>query len=218
VTGRVLSVNVSLPRVIGERGGEPVRSGIAKQPVAGPVAVTAAGLYGDGQADLINHGGAEKAVYVYDRSDAAYWEQRLGRPLGPGAFGENLTVQGFASSNVRVGDRFRIGTALVEVSQPRVPCYKLGIHMGDERFPIEFARANRVGFYLRVIETGAVATGDAVERTSTAATPLTITDLMSAFLTARNDAARLEAVAALPGLSEVWRSEFNEMAVAARQR
>jgi len=157
-------------------------------------------------------------MYVYDRSDAAYWEQRLGRPLGPGAFGENLTVEGFASSNVRVGDRFRIGTALVEVSQPRVPCYKLGIHMGDERFPIEFARANRVGFYLRVIETGAVAAGDAVERTSTAATPLTIADLMSAFLTARNDAARLEAVAALPGLSEVWRSEFNEMAVAARQR
>jgi MOSC domain-containing protein YiiM len=218
VTGRVLSVNVSLPQIIGERGGEPVRSGITKRPVTGPIAVTTNGLYGDAQADLINHGGVEKAVYVYDRADTTYWEQRLGRALGPGAFGENLTIEGFASSDVRVGDRFRIGTALVEVSQPRVPCYKLGIHMGDDRFPIEFARANRVGFYLRVIEEGAVAAGDAVDRTFTAATTLTVADLMSAFLTARNDAIRLEAVATLPGLSEAWRSEFNELAAAARQR
>jgi MOSC domain-containing protein YiiM len=217
VIGRVLSVNVSQPRVIGERGGEPVRSGIAKAPVAGRIAVGASGVAGDGQADLVNHGGADKAVYAFDRADAAYWEQRLGRALGPGAFGENLTIEGFASAEVRVGDRFRIGTALVEVSQPRVPCYKLGIHMGDDRFPVEFARAHRVGFYLRVIEEGAIAAGDAVERTVAAVTPLTIADLMSALLTARNDAARLESVAALPGLSDAWRTEFAELAAAARR-
>ncbi|MGE5537359.1 MAG: MOSC domain-containing protein [Gemmatimonas sp.] len=218
MTGRVLSVNVGRPRVIGMRGGEPVTSGIAKAPVAGPVAAGPNGLAGDGQADLVNHGGADKAIYVLDRSDAGLWEDRLGRPLGPGAFGENLSIEGFPSTSVHVGDRFRIGAAEFEVTQPRVPCYKLGIHMGDERFPAAFAKALRVGFYLRVIAPGAVTAGDAVVRTHTATTPLTIADLMGIYLTARDDAARLEAVAALPALSEAWRTQFADLAAAARGR
>jgi MOSC domain-containing protein YiiM len=216
VSGRVLSVNVSQPRIIGARGGTAVRSGIAKQPVGGRVAVGTEGVDGDGQADRINHGGADKAVYTFDREDAVFWERKVGRPLSPGAFGENLTIEGFPSTEVRVGDRFRIGTTLLEVTQPRVPCYKLGIHMGDERFPAEFARGLRVGFYLRVLEPGTVAADDAVVRVGASTTPLTIADLMSAYLTARNDAARLDAVVALPGLSDAWRDEFAEMAAAAR--
>jgi MOSC domain-containing protein YiiM len=216
VTGRVLSVNISRPRVIGERNGAPVRSGIAKAPVAGCVRIGREGMDGDGQADLVNHGGPDKAVYAFDRGDATYWEKIVGRALGPAAFGENLTIEGFVSADVRVGDRFRIGSALLEVTQPRVPCYKLGIHMGDEHFPAAFAKSLLVGFYLRVLEPGTVAMNDTITRTVTVATSLTITDLMSAYLTGRGDAARLDAVATLPGLSEAWRSEFAKLAQAAR--
>jgi MOSC domain-containing protein YiiM len=216
VTGRVLSVNVSQPRIIGQRGGSPVRSGIGKTPVSGTSAIGSEGIEGDGQADRVNHGGPDKAVYAYDRSDAAYWEHASGRSLGPGAFGENLTIEGFASADVHVGDRFRIGTTLLEVTQPRVPCYKLGIHMGDERFPATFANALRVGFYLRVLESGAVTTGNAVMRTHIAETTLTIVDLMALYL-APHDAGRLEQVSRLPGLSVAWQNEFSAKAAKARR-
>jgi len=209
MTPRVLAVSVGLPRVIGERGTEPVRSGIGKQPVAGPVAVGAMGIAGDGQADLINHGGLDKAVYAYDRADAAYWENRLGRALPPGALGENLTVEGLPTTDVRVGDRFRIGDVLLEVTQPRVPCYKLGIHMGDAAFPAAFARALRVGFYLRVVEPGTLANGMPLTAMKKAETSLTVAELMRLYLSGERNTARLAAAVALPGLSAAWREELS---------
>lgn len=216
MTPRVVAVCVGLPRTIGEGGAQPVRSGIGKHPVSGLVTVGPTGLDGDGQADLVNHGGVDKAVYAYDRSDAIYWEERLGRPLPPGVFGENLAVEGLPSATARVGDRLRIGTALLEVTQPRVPCYKLGIHMGDAAFPAAFAKALRVGFYLRVIETGSLSAESAVETWEQAATPLSICDLMELYLTGRNDAERLSGAVALPGLSAAWRESLSEFLAAAR--
>jgi MOSC domain-containing protein YiiM len=216
MTPRVVAVCVGLPRTIGERGTQPVRSGIDKHPVSGPIAVRATGLDGDGQADLVNHGGVDKAVYAYDRSDAAYWEERLGRALPPGTFGENLAVEGLPSAEVRVGDRLRVGDALLEVTQPRVPCYKLGIHMSDAAFPATFAKMLRVGFYLRVIETGRLAAASAIawEKKTT---PLSICDLMELYLNGRNDAQRLADAVALPALSAAWRESLSEFLAAARR-
>jgi MOSC domain-containing protein YiiM len=216
MTARVLAVCVGRPRTIGERDSHPVRSGIRKHPVEGPVSASALGLEGDGQADLVNHGGIDKAVYAYDRSDAAYWEERLGRALPAGAFGENLSVQGMPSAEVRVGDRLRIGTALLEVTQPRVPCYKLGIHMGDAGFPAAFAKALRVGFYLRVVEPGSLAAGLAIAWQK-ATTTLSICDLMDVHLTGRRDAERLAAASALPGLSAAWRESLSELLAKTRR-
>jgi MOSC domain-containing protein YiiM len=217
MTPRVVAVCVGLPRTIGERAAQPVRSGIGKHPIADPVVVHATGLDGDGQADLVNHGGPDKAVYAYDRSDARYWEERLGRPLPPGAFGENLAVEGLASADVRVGDRLRVGTALLEVTQPRVPCYKLGIHMGDAAFPATFAKTLRVGFYLRVIETGRLGPESTVSSWEKAPTPLSIYDLMDLYLNGRTDTDRLAHAVALPGLSAAWRESLSEFLAAARR-
>jgi MOSC domain-containing protein YiiM len=209
MTPGVLSVSVGLPRVIGERGTEPFRSGIGKRPVAGPVAVDAMGIAGDGQADLINHGGLDKAVYAYDRADAAYWENRLGRALPPGTLGENLTLEGLPTADVRVGDRLRAGDVLLEVTQPRVPCYKLGIHMGDAGFPAAFAKSLRVGFYLRVVEPGMLANGIPITIVQKTETFLTIAELMGLYLNGQRDAERLAAAVALPGLSAAWREELS---------
>jgi MOSC domain-containing protein YiiM len=175
------------------------------------------GLDGDGQADLVNHGGVDKAVYAYDRGDAMYWEERLGRTLPPGALGENLAVEGLPSDAVHVGDRLRVGTALLEVTQPRVPCYKLGIHMGDAAFPAVFAKALRVGFYLRVIEPGRLSADSEIAAWEQAASPLSICDLMELYLTGRNDAERLAHAAARPGLSAAWRQSLSELLAAARR-
>jgi MOSC domain-containing protein YiiM len=209
---RLLSINVGQPDAIGSYRGKSVPSGIRKAPVSGAVKAGPLGLAGDAQADLVNHGGADKAVYAYDRGDAVFWEGRLKRPLPAGAFGENLTLEGLPSDLVRVGDRYRIGSALLEVTQPRVPCYKFGIHMGDPGFPQAFAKALRIGFYLRVLEPGSLSAGDPVESVRRAETVLSIADLMDLYLNGRSDAARLSAAAALPGLSAAWRETLTKYA------
>lgn len=206
----LLSVNIGQPRVIGKQGSEPVESGIDKKPVTGTVKVEPMGITGDGQADLVNHGGADKAVYAYDRGDYLFWEEKLGRKLPPGTFGENLTVEGLPSDLARVGDRYRIGKVLFEVTQPRVPCYKLGMKMNDTQFPVIFARALRVGFYLRVIEPGTLTAGDTIGTEHRADTTLSILELMNIYLTGHRDGERLSSVIALPGLSTAWHKELSE--------
>lgn len=213
---RLLSINVGKPDAIGSYRGKSVRSGIRKAPISGAVNAGPLGLAGDAQADLVNHGGADKAVYAYDLGDAVFWEERLKRRLPAGAFGENLTVEGLPSDLVRVGDRYRIGTTLLEVTQPRVPCYKLGIHMGDPGFPQAFAEALRIGFYLRVLEPGSLSAGDPVEIVQRAETVLSIADLMNLYLNGRSDSARLSTAAALPGLSAAWRETLTKYAEEAR--
>lgn len=159
---RVLSVNVGLPREVSWRG-KPVVTGIYKQPVAGRVAIRVHGVDGDGQADLRVHGGPEKAVYAYPSEFYELWSrERPELALGPGTFGENLTTEGLLDGDVSVGDRFRVGTAELVVTQPRLPCFKLGIRMGRDAFVTEFLERGLYGFYLAVAREGDVQAGDPI--------------------------------------------------------
>ena len=155
----LVSLNVGKPREV-DRDGEKIATGIFKRPVEGRVALRATNLEGDGQADLSVHGGIHKAVYVYSCDHYAFWREALGREdLRYGQFGENFSVAGWTDDQVHIGDVFRVGTALLEVSQPRDPCMKLGLRMGDARFPKRFLASGRPGFYLRVLEEGEVGAG-----------------------------------------------------------
>jgi MOSC domain-containing protein YiiM len=162
--GRLVSINVARAVVIGSRRGHPVRSGIGKRPLAGPVAIAGDSLAGDEQADRVNHGGPDKAIYAYANEDYAWWQGELaGEALSPGRFGENLTTAGVEVSGALIGERWRVGDALLEVSQPRIPCFKLGMTMADVRFIRQFAQALRPGAYLRVLEPATLRAGDAIE-------------------------------------------------------
>ncbi len=161
----IKSIQVSKAREV-QWQGRTVSTGIFKEPVAGQVAVHRLGLAGDEQADLAVHGGLNKAVYSYALEHYDFWRAELSRDdLPNGMFGENLTTRGLDESTVNVGDRFRIGTALLEVTQPRQPCYKLGIRFGDMGIVKRFARAGRAGLYFRVLEEGVLQPGDAIEPT-----------------------------------------------------
>src|SRR5918992_3281816 len=160
--GRLVSVNVGRPRPV-DTGSRTVLTAIWKTPVDGRVAVRGVNVDGDDQADRSVHGGADKAVYAYAIEETRAWESELGRALGPGALGENLTVEGVDVSGALVGERWRIGTTLLEVVQPRLPCFKLGLRMGDPKFVKRFGRASRPGAYLRIVEEGELGAGDAVE-------------------------------------------------------
>lgn len=162
--GRLHSVNVGRPRQIGVRRGRPVMSAIVKEPVDGPVAVRGVNLGGDDQADRRVHGGPDKAVYAYALEDIAWWAKTLERnDLHPGVFGENLTTTGVDVSGAVVGERWRVGTTVLEVCQPRQPCFKLGMVFGTPRMVRAFALAGRPGAYLRILEEGELGAGDAVE-------------------------------------------------------
>jgi MOSC domain-containing protein YiiM len=160
--GRVLSVNVGRPRLV-DTGRRTVLTAIWKAPVDGRVAVRGVNIDGDDQADRSVHGGPDKAIYAYAIEETRAWEAELGRELGPGAFGENLTLEGVDVSGALVSERWRIGTTLLEVVQPRFPCFKLGLRMGDPRFVRRFGQASRPGAYLRIVEEGELGAGDAVE-------------------------------------------------------
>lgn len=160
---KVLSVNVGLPRIVEYRG-EPVATGIFKESVAGRVNVDQFNLEGDRQADLRVHGGLYKAVYVYPSEHYEFWRQELpGMDLPFGMFGENLTIQGILETNVKTGDRFRIGTAVFVVTTPRQPCFKLGIRFGRNDIIRRFAKSGRTGFYLAVEKTGNLGAGDEIK-------------------------------------------------------
>lgn len=161
-TGRLLSVNVGLPQVV-DTGQRLVETAIWKHPVEGRVQVRGVNLDGDRQADLSVHGGPDKAVYAYAIEETRLWEGEMGRELGPGAFGENLTTEGVDVSGAVLGERWRVGTTLLEVVQPRLPCFKLGLRMGDPTFLRRFAHASRPGAYLKIVEEGDLGAGDAIE-------------------------------------------------------
>ncbi len=157
----VVSVNVARERTL-ERRGRAVRTGLWKLPVTGPVAVGELGLDGDFQGDRRIHGGPDKAVYAYAVEDVSWWEGQLGRALGPGFFGENLTLRGVDVNGARVGERWEVGTVLFEATGPRGPCWKLQTKVGEPRFVKRFAQAGRPGAYLRVVRAGEVEAGDAL--------------------------------------------------------
>lgn len=207
---QLLSISRAMPRTVQDHG-KPVLTGIFKEPVAAgeAVAVTATGLAGDGQADLENHGGLDKAVYAYTVENYAYWEQALGRPgLPHGQFGENFTVAGMPDEAVHVGDSFRIGEILVQVTQPRVPCFKLGIRMGSPEFVGQFMVSGRVGFYLRVLETGTVRAGDAIEKVHSDPEGLDIRDCMLALLEGPRQQEIIRRALSIAALSDAWRDSL----------
>jgi MOSC domain-containing protein YiiM len=206
-TESVLSVNVAQMRRI-ERHGELVRTGIWKHPVSGPVAVRGVNIEGDDQGDRSVHGGPDKAVYAYAREDIDWWERELGRELPDGTFGENLTLRGVEPAKALVGERWRIGSVLLEVSEPRFPCWKLGVRFGDPLMLKRFALARRTGTYLRIVEEGKLEAGDRVEPVSRPAHDLTIADFVHAYLEDRSQLPRL----LIPEVSESWRDWVIETA------
>jgi MOSC domain-containing protein YiiM len=208
MSGSVLSVNVAEIREI-PRGGEMVRTGIWKAPVAGRVAVRGVNVEGDEQADRAVHGGPDKALYAYAREDTDWWERDLRRELPHGVFGENLTLRGVDVTGALIGERWRIGSVLLEVSEPRFPCWKLGARFGDPRMLKRFAAARRPGAYLRIAEEGELATGDAVEVVERPGHDLTIAAFASAYL---EDRAALPRLLEVPAVSEVWRDWVRERA------
>ena len=159
----VVSVNVSLPKTV-EWQGRQVTTGIFKEPVAGRIRIRRTGLAGDRQADPSVHGGPSKAVYAYPSEHYPFWRRELERSDLPwGSFGENLTTEGLDERTLRIGDRLRVGSALLRVTQPRMPCYKLGIRFGQMDMVRRFLASGRSGFYLAVLEEGDVAAGDPIE-------------------------------------------------------
>jgi MOSC domain-containing protein YiiM len=160
-TPHLLSVQVGRPKAV-DTGRRTVSTAIWKQPVEGRVRVRGVNLDGDDQADRSVHGGPDKAVYAYAIEEIREWEAELGRELGPGAFGENLTTAGVDVSGALLGERWQIGTTLLEVVQPRLPCFKLGLRLGDPSLVRRFARASRPGAYLRIVEEGELGAGDPV--------------------------------------------------------
>jgi MOSC domain-containing protein YiiM len=206
IIGRLVSVNVGQPRTVSWYGRK-VKTAIWKAPVDGPVAVRGVNLDGDEQADHRVHGGYDKAVYAYATEDYHWWNQQLGSspaPLGPGAFGDNLTTEGVDLSAAVIGERWLIGSATFEVSEPRLPCYKLGVRMADSEFVDRFDQARRFGTYLRIVVDGEVTAGDAVGRLTTPDASLTIGDLVEAHH--RPTAALLGRVAASAEVPEPWRA------------
>jgi MOSC domain-containing protein YiiM len=161
--GELLSVNVGQPAPIGMRRGNQVGSAIRKRPVDGRVRVEGVNVAGDRQADWRVHGGPDKAVYAYAREDADWWAGELERKIPPGElFGENLTTRGIDCTNAVIGERWRIGTTLLEVCQPRIPCFKLGMRFEDPKMLKRFAQASRPGAYLRIVEEGEIGAGDEI--------------------------------------------------------
>jgi MOSC domain-containing protein YiiM len=180
---RVLSVQVGRPRTVTHRARE-IRTAIFKDPMLLPVHARRLGLDGDAQADLRVHGGPDKAVYAYDAGGYAHFRELLGRDLPWGQFGENLTVEGMAESEVRLDDVYRIRGALLQVTSPRSPCYKLAMRMEMPRFPKLFLESGRTGFYLRVLEEGELASGDSVELVSRDANAPTVLEAVRRWRTA----------------------------------
>jgi MOSC domain-containing protein YiiM len=207
---RVLSVNVGMPREVVWRG-KPVTTGIYKEPVEGPVPIRTLNLDGDRQADLRVHGGRDKAVYVYPSEFYELWSrERPELKFGLGSFGENLTTEGLLDGDVSVGDRFRVGTAELVVTQPRIPCFKLGIKMGRDEFVTEFLEHGLLGFYLAVAREGEVAAGDPIVELQRDPRGFRVTEVARLFASDRGDVEGMRRAADLNVLPKSWRDYFRK--------
>lgn len=199
--------------------GEP--SGIAKQPVDNVIAVGMLGLQGDEQADLVHHGGTDKAIHHYPRDHYDFWQSELGtHPLleCPGAFGENISTSGLIEDEICLGDRLRLGTAVVEVSQGRQPCWKLGHRLGDSAVPAKMVMTARSGWYYRVLEPGRVRAGDTLELVERPLPQWTVKLVFQLLIGGHGkaQARKVEELAAIPMLAESWRLRALKLAASAR--
>jgi MOSC domain-containing protein YiiM len=207
---KLIAVSVGLPREVSWRG-KTVETSIWKSPVEGRVRADSLNLEGDRQSDLSVHGGAGKAVYVYPSEHYDYWRDELpGADLGWGAFGENLTSEGLLEDRVRIGDRLRIGSAEFIVTQPRMPCFKLGIRFGRADVVKRFLRSKRNGFYLSVAREGDVAAGDAIEIAARDEHGLTVGDIVNLYTLDAENENLLRRASEHPSLPQSWRDYFRE--------
>ena len=204
----IVSIQVGQPREVASEDGA-VRTAIFKQPVVGRVQLRQHNLDGDKQGDPRVHGGPDKAVYVYPVEHYDYWRARLpGTNLPPGAFGENLTISGLREDEVHVGDRFRIGEAEVRVTEPRIPCVKLGIRLSRPDIIKPFLASRRTGWYLGVTREGEIGAGDAIERLSTNPEAITIKEIVALYASKRPDPDLLRRAVATKGLPARWHDRF----------
>jgi len=209
---RLLSVNVGLPRDI-EWHGRTVHTGIWKEPVEGPRRVGRLNVEGDGQGDPGGHGGEQRAVFVYQIESYCYWQDRLGRrDLVHGQFGENFTVEGLPDDEVCIGDRYRIGTALFEVTQPRTTCYRVGIRMDEPQMAALLTSSGRPGFYFRVLEEGEVSAGDPIHRVSQGPQRMTVAEINALLYFSHHPREQLSRALRIPALSPGWRWSFEALA------
>ena len=207
---RLLSINVGLPREVEWRG-KTVRTSISKNPVSGRVRVMKLNVQGDQQSDLSVHGGADKAIYVYPSEHYAFWRNELsGTDFPWGAFGENLTTEGLLEDKVHVGDRFRAGSADFIVTQPRMPCFKLGIRFNRPDMVKRFLRSGRTGFYLAVLREGDIAAGDSIDLVAENDKRITVADIVGLYAADAANQELLRRASELSALPESWREYFRE--------
>ncbi len=205
---KLISVNVGLPRETIWKGRE-VKTGIFKEPIEGPVMVRKLNLDGDGQADLSVHGGLDKAVYGYTAEHYEYWRRELpGMKLPWGMFGENFTMEGLLEVFVSIGDRFRIGSSVLMVTQPRMPCYKLAVKFGRDDIVKRFLRSGRPGFYFSVLEEGKVSAGDEIELISRDENNVTVADITRLYVSEKDNLELLHRAVRIEALPESWRGYF----------
>lgn len=208
----LVSVNIAQPRPI-LFDGRQVMTAIFKQPIRRRVAVGSLGVEGDAQADQNAHGGVDQAVYAYPHEHYAFWQDQLGRESFPyGQFGENFTLSGLLEDRVQIGDTLKIGDAVLQVSQPRTPCFKLGFCMEDASFIKKFSHSLRVGYYLRVLTEGHVEEGDAIEHIPSPTTSMTVRDVYRLRILDRSDRRLAQQATELPAISESWREAFRVQA------
>ena len=203
------SINVGLPAEIEYRG-RAVPSGIGKQPVSGPVKLTAVQLEGDGQADLIHHGGADKAICAYFYDHYPYWESVMNKTLTPGAFGENFTLLGATERDVRIGDIFRTGSVRIQVSQPRVPCFKLSAKHSRPTLEEEVKSSGFTGFYFRVLTPGVVTKGDVLVLETPHPMGVTIQEANRVRHQDKDDLEALKRLLAVDALADSWRKDLSK--------
>jgi MOSC domain-containing protein YiiM len=207
---KLLSVNVGLPREI-EWQGKRVRTSIFKSASAGHVRVMTLNVEGDEQSDLSVHGGVHKAVYAYPSEHYPFWREEVpGVDLPLGTFGENFTTEGLFEEAVHIGDRFRVGSAEFIVTQPRLPCFKLGIRFGRREMVKRFLRSGRTGFYLAVLEEGWVTAGDSIELLARDEHGVTVADIVNLYTAGATNQDLLQRASALPALPTDWRDHFRK--------
>jgi ferredoxin-NADP reductase/MOSC domain-containing protein YiiM/ferredoxin len=213
----LVSVNVGLPKDVPWQG-KTVHTGVWKYPVAGPAMVRRLNIDGDGQGDLAGHGGEQRAVLVYQLASYRHWQQHFGwDDVGYGQFGENLTVDGMADAEVCIGDRYRIGEAEFEVTQPRVTCYRVGLRLGAPELPALLVSHHRPGFYMRVIAEGQIQAGDTIVKTRTGPETLSVADTDALLYLPDRDQAKLRTALRIPALSPGWQGSFRELLADAGQ-
>jgi len=207
---KLISLNVGLPRVV-ESNGEPVTTGIFKEPKLGSVMLRTLNLDGDRQADLTVHGGISKAIYGYPVEHYEFWKRELpDMELPFGMFGENFTTEGMLEEALNVGDRFRVGEAELMVTEPRLPCYKLGIKFGRTDIIRKFLQSRRTGFYFAVVKEGEVEAGDEIELLRRDSNEITIADITRLYAFEKDDLETLRRAVKLEALSDSWREYFQK--------